>query len=248
MSPSDHRGGAAADTEGKTIRWARLYDLGTTILSLGRVSALRRKMVELAAIAPGERILDVGCGPGRLTILAGTVAGPSGEACGIDPAPEMVDLARRNAERADVEVRFQVGAIEALPYPDDYFDVVLSSLMLHHLPDGLPHVMVLEAAARLPSAPTRVMAIHQARSALYFVVSEFDRSREAAGRARELARNAGDAPAKVWRSPPWPGPPRGPATSTGPSRTRARRSRWPRRLEPKPGSRGPSSRSGSSAA
>ncbi len=137
MSPSDHRGGAAADTEGKTIRWARLYDLGTTILSLGRVSALRRKMVELAAIAPGERILDVGCGPGRLTILAGTVAGPSSEACGIDPAPEMVDLARRNAERAGVEVRFQVGAIEALPYPDDCFDVVLSSLMLHHLPDGL---------------------------------------------------------------------------------------------------------------
>src|SRR6266542_155170 len=127
MSPSDHRGGAAADTEGKTIRWARLYDLGTTILSLGRVSALRRKMVELAAIAPGERILDVGCGPGRLTILAGTVAGPSSEACGIDPAPEMVDLARRNAERAGVEVRFQVGAIEALPYPDDCFDVVLSS-------------------------------------------------------------------------------------------------------------------------
>jgi len=94
-------------------------------------------MVELAAIAPGERILDVGCGPGRLTILAGTVAGPSSEACGIDPAPEMVDLARRNAERAGVEVRFQVGAIEALPYPDDCFDVVLSSLMLHHLPDGL---------------------------------------------------------------------------------------------------------------
>src|SRR6266542_616065 len=101
MSPSDHRGGAAADTEGKTIRWARLYDLGTTILSLGRVSALRRKMVELAAIAPGERILDVGCGPGRLTILAGTVAGPSSEACGIDPAPEMSTwLAGMRSEQA----------------------------------------------------------------------------------------------------------------------------------------------------
>ena len=137
MSPHVHRAGGAPTTEGKTIRWARLYDLGTTILSFGRISVLRRKLVELAAIASGERILDVGCGPGRLTILAGTVAGPSGETCGIDPAPEMVSLARRNAMRADVKVRFEVGAIERLPYPDDYFDVVLSSLMLHHLPDEL---------------------------------------------------------------------------------------------------------------
>lgn len=136
MAPS-HRAGATPDTEGKIIRWARLYDLGTTIISFGRIGALRRTLVELAAIAQGERILDVGCGPGRLTILARTVAGPSGEACGIDPAPEMVALARRNAARAGVKVRFEVGAIETLPYPDDHFDVVLSSLMLHHLPDEL---------------------------------------------------------------------------------------------------------------
>jgi tetratricopeptide (TPR) repeat protein len=51
----------------------------------------------------------------------------------------------------------------------------------------------LEATARLPGATERVMAIHQARSALYFVVSDFERSREAAERARELARDAGDA-------------------------------------------------------
>jgi demethylmenaquinone methyltransferase/2-methoxy-6-polyprenyl-1,4-benzoquinol methylase/phosphoethanolamine N-methyltransferase len=137
MSASGHRTIAAPHTEGKTIRWARLYDLGTTILSFGQMSALRRRIVDLAAIAPGERILDVGCGPGRLAILAGTVAGPSGEACGIDPALEMVDLARRKATQAGVKARFEVGVIEALPYPDDHFDVVLSSLMLHHLPDDL---------------------------------------------------------------------------------------------------------------
>lgn len=124
-------------TEGRTVRWARFYDLGTTLLSFGRLSALHRKIVELAGIRPGERILDVGCGPGRLAIAAGIVAGMEGETCGIDPAPEMVELAHRNAARAGVRVRFEVGVIEALPYPDDHFDVVLNSLMLHHLPDEL---------------------------------------------------------------------------------------------------------------
>jgi SAM-dependent methyltransferase len=90
-------------------------------------------MVERAAITQGERILDVGCGPGRLAIVAGSMAGSTGESCGVDPASEMVELARRNAARARVRVRFDVGLIEALPYPDDYFDVVLSSMMLHPL-------------------------------------------------------------------------------------------------------------------
>jgi ubiquinone/menaquinone biosynthesis C-methylase UbiE len=122
-------------TEGKMVRWARLYDLGTTLLSFGRLAALHRTMVELAGIRSRERILDVGCGPGRLAIMAGAAAGPAGETCGIDPAPEMVELARRKAAQAGVPVRFEVGVIEALPYPPDHFDVVLSSLMLHHLPD-----------------------------------------------------------------------------------------------------------------
>lgn len=141
MPPAGDRATAspARHTEGRTIRWARLYDVGTTLLSFGRASALRRRTVELASIGPGERILDVGCGPGRLAILAGNIAGPAGEIRGIDPAPEMVELARRNAARAGVSVRFEVGVIETLPYPDNHFDVVLASLMLHHLPDKLKH-------------------------------------------------------------------------------------------------------------
>src|SRR5262249_2987045 len=50
-------GSPAPHTAGQTIRWARLYDIGTTLLSFGRIAALRRKTVGLADIASGERVL-----------------------------------------------------------------------------------------------------------------------------------------------------------------------------------------------
>jgi demethylmenaquinone methyltransferase/2-methoxy-6-polyprenyl-1,4-benzoquinol methylase/phosphoethanolamine N-methyltransferase len=126
-----------ARDHGRAVHWARAYDAATTWLSFGRHAALHRTVVRLAGIRPGERVLDVGCGPGRLAILARAAAGPGGEVAGIDPAPEMVALARRRAARAGVPVRFDVAGIEALPYPADHFDAVLSSLTLHHVPDAL---------------------------------------------------------------------------------------------------------------
>ena len=126
----------APKTSGSVIHWARWYDLGTWLISFGRAPAIRRRTVELAAIREGEDVLDVGCGTGTLTLAAKRQAG-AGEVGGIDASPEMIGVARRKAAKRGVDVDFRVALIEQLPFPDGTFDLVLSSLMLHHLPDEL---------------------------------------------------------------------------------------------------------------
>ncbi len=132
-SPADH----TAVTSGRVLHGARFYDLFAFLVSFGREKRLRQRTVELAGVAAGESVLDVGCGTGTLTLAAKAVAGSSGRVAGIDPSAEMIDAARRKAARARTDIEFRVGVVEALPFEDVSFDVVLSSLMLHHLPEDL---------------------------------------------------------------------------------------------------------------
>ena len=125
-----------AQTEGALIRWAPYYDFMVNILTLGKARRLRRLTVDQALIKPGDSVLDVGCGTGEVTLLAKTRA-QSGTVYGIDPAPEMIAVARSKAKRKNLEVDFRVGVIETLPFPDSSIDVVTSSLMMHHLPEDL---------------------------------------------------------------------------------------------------------------
>lgn len=124
-------------TQGKLIRWAPYYDLFTNVLTLGQSWRLRKMTVDLAQIRPGDSVLDVGCGTGEVTIPARVRAGTNGHAYGIDPAPEMIAVAREKAKRKHIEIDFRVGVIEALSFPDSSVDVVTSSLMMHHLNDAL---------------------------------------------------------------------------------------------------------------
>lgn len=150
-----HTHETAPETRGSTIRWAKYYDRFVRFVTLGRENALRTESIRLAAIQPGETVLDVGCGTGSLTLLAKATAGTQGRVYGIDAAPEMIQVARQKATRQQGEVNFQVGLIEALQFPEATFDVVLSSLMFHHLPDDLKHsglaeiYRVLKPAGRL---------------------------------------------------------------------------------------------------
>ena len=113
---------------------ARYYDLLAWLVMFGREREFREKVVDLARIKPGESVLDVGCGTGTLAIAAKRRVGPTGKVYGIDASSEMVAIASKKARKKGVEVEFKNEIIEALPFPDAYFDVVLSTLMLHHLP------------------------------------------------------------------------------------------------------------------
>jgi demethylmenaquinone methyltransferase/2-methoxy-6-polyprenyl-1,4-benzoquinol methylase/phosphoethanolamine N-methyltransferase len=124
----------APHTEGRLIHWAPFYDAVTWLLMMGKERDVREMTLDLAGLGPGQQVLDVGCGTGSLTIAAKGRVGPAGAVHGIDAAPEMIEVARRKAARAGVEVDFRAGVVEDLPFPDASFNVVLSSLMVHHLP------------------------------------------------------------------------------------------------------------------
>jgi len=115
------------------IRWAARYDLLLTIVTLGRERALRERMLDLANVKSGESVLDVGCGTGTLAIAAKRRVGNAAAVHGIDASPEMIARAQKKANRARVSVAFDVAPAESLPFTDGKFDVVLSTVMLHHL-------------------------------------------------------------------------------------------------------------------
>jgi ubiquinone/menaquinone biosynthesis C-methylase UbiE len=125
------------ETTGITLHKASQYDIHTSLMGLGVNGSNSRMVVEAAKIKLGEKVLDVGCGTGNLTLAAKKYVGASGSVYGIDASPEMVVEARKKAKHSGLEAVFDLGLIEKLPYPDATFDVVISRLVIHHLPDDL---------------------------------------------------------------------------------------------------------------
>ena len=91
-----------------------------------------RQLIDQAHLQPGQRILEIGCGTGTLTILVKTLH-PAVEIVGLDPDPKALDRARRKADRQQVSLRLDRGFSDELPYPDGSYDRVLSAFMFHHL-------------------------------------------------------------------------------------------------------------------
>jgi SAM-dependent methyltransferase len=90
----------------------------------------------LPLLEPGMRLLDVGCGPGTITMDLADVVGPTGRVTALERSDEALDLARREAERrGTTNVDFVVGNVAALDLPDDAFDVVHAHQVLQHVDD-----------------------------------------------------------------------------------------------------------------
>lgn len=90
----------------------------------------------IAALRPGETVLDLGSGGGFDCFLAAKAVGPQGRVIGVDMAPEMVDKARRNAEQACLgRVEFRLGEIERLPVADETIDVIMSNCVINLSPE-----------------------------------------------------------------------------------------------------------------
>jgi ubiquinone/menaquinone biosynthesis C-methylase UbiE len=90
----------------------------------------------LAALQPGEVVLDLGSGGGIDVFLAARKVGPTGFVYGVDMTPKMLDLARRNLAKMGVSnVEFRQGDIEAIPVADASVDVLISNCVINLSPD-----------------------------------------------------------------------------------------------------------------
>jgi ubiquinone/menaquinone biosynthesis C-methylase UbiE len=155
----------APATTGRVLHWAARYDLLVWLLTHGRSRAFRENLINLAHLAAGESVLDVGCGTGSLTLAAKERVGASGKVFGIDASAAMIARAKTKAAKAGIDVCFKTAVAEALPFPEEQFDVVLSTLMLHHLPRQ-PRQACAREIRRVLKPPGRVLVVDFAHAQL----------------------------------------------------------------------------------
>lgn len=117
-----------------------LYDVVHHVFGVQRI---HEEMITLARLRDGLRVLDVGCGVGNLLRTTGR-QWPRVELSGMDPDPKALARARRKTRRAGLDVRLDRGFAQEMPYPDDSFDRVFSSLMLHHLDSTAKDALLAE--------------------------------------------------------------------------------------------------------
>ena len=120
------------------------YDVLSRILLGARYRSIADEVA--ATVPPSAAVLEVGCGPGHLSI--GLARDHGLDVTSVDLDPDMIARARANAERTRAadgrEPRFVVGDVAALPFSDGSFDLVVSTFSMHHWSD--PRAGLIEIA------------------------------------------------------------------------------------------------------
>jgi demethylmenaquinone methyltransferase/2-methoxy-6-polyprenyl-1,4-benzoquinol methylase len=123
--PADNTPGTLEETQVRAMfdRIAGLYDRMNTVMTAGLHHDWRRRAADLAALAPGDRALDVATGTGDLALELSRRVSPGGEVVASDFSERMLEIARAKAARGTQSaLRFETANALALPYADDEFD------------------------------------------------------------------------------------------------------------------------------
>lgn len=133
-------------TRGRTLdHAANVYDIVEPMFLLGRQDVITGRLIEFLKLDASHRILDIGCGTGFVTksIADRLTAETGGCATGIDAAAKMIEGAIK--KRGSDTCRFETAAAENLPFEDESFDSVVSTLFFHHVPLDLKKKAMSEA-------------------------------------------------------------------------------------------------------
>jgi demethylmenaquinone methyltransferase / 2-methoxy-6-polyprenyl-1,4-benzoquinol methylase len=137
------------------------YDLLNSVLSQGQDRRWRRRAAQLTRARPGDRVLDVCTGTGRLAALLHRRVGPSGEVIGVDLTEAMLEVARKRYP----DVGFLVGDACQLPFPDRSFTAVTMAFGLRNIQDRQLAVRELARILR-PGGRAVILEFSQVHSLL----------------------------------------------------------------------------------
>lgn len=122
-------------TPGRTLNHvAKIYDLLSPLMTFGLERQFSKMAIDLLELKGNEKVLDVGCGTGRITMEVAKRLSPQGGPfiIGLDAAPEMIKVAQKKSKDLK-NIYFKIGVAERLPYKTDFFDAVISTFFFHHL-------------------------------------------------------------------------------------------------------------------
>lgn len=132
------------------------YDVANEVLSLGVHRLWRRIAVRESGVRPGQSVLDCATGTGDLAIAFKRAVGPAGRVVGTDFCAEMLALAPHKAQRASLDIDFELADATALPYPDASFDVSSIAFGIRNVDDPM---QCLRELARVTRPGGRVVVL-----------------------------------------------------------------------------------------